>query len=138
LSERKKAFDVDTDRRKIVDNQIEQELIAEDRKKAMEARRLRLELVIQRRKKDLEELKRTPKIKKDITNTRNGLLQRIMDTSNVNPSTIKAFSNSLNEEDILKLNLLYTSSSNGIIQALLPLIKNEGTKITKIITIERE
>ena len=138
MSERKKAFDVDTDRRKIVDNQIEQELIAEDRKKAMEARRLRLELVIQRRKKELEELKRTPKIKKDITNTRNGLLQRIMDTSNVNPSTIKAFSNSLNEEDILKLNLLYTSSSNGIIQALLPLIKNEGTKITKIITIERE
>ena len=138
MSKREKAFDVDTDRRKIVDNQIERELIAEDRKKVMEARRLRLELLIQRRKKELEELKRNPETKKDTANTRNNLLQRIMDTSNVNPSTIKAFVDSLNEEDMLKINLLYTSSSSGFIQEFLPLIKNEGTKITKIIIIERE
>ena len=138
MSKRKKEFDVDADRRKIVDNQIERELIAEDRKKVMEARRLRLELVIQRRKKELEELKRNPKIKKDIANTHNDFLQRIMDTSNVNPSTIKAFVDSLNEEDMLKINLLSASGSGGSIQEFLTFIKNEGTKITKIIIIESE
>ena len=70
---------------------IEREIRAEDREIADEARRLRLEVSVQRRKNALAELKGTQVTKKEIANTGNTILQGIMDMGKVDPTRAKEF-----------------------------------------------
>ena len=88
---------------------IEAEINAEDRELAREARRLRLEELIQRRNNKLSELKNKGETKKAIAQVGNDYLGGIMDIAKVDPARAKAFLDSLNQEDIVKINMLAAS-----------------------------
>ena len=78
MSKRKRAYDISTGftkSKETVSDPIEREIIAEDRELARDARRLRLDLTIERRKNALAEEKGKRATKKEITNTSSNVLQ---------------------------------------------------------------
>ena len=91
--------------------------------------------MIARRNQKLEAIKKTGKTEKEVSQAGNEFVKGILDVAKVDPARAKQFLDSLSQEDILKINSLSASGSSGSIQALLPLIKNEGTKITDIVAI---
>ena len=114
---------------------VEREFIAEERSLTHEARRLRLEELIARRNRKIDEMTKKGKTEKEISQAGNEFFKGILDVAKVDPARAKQFLDSLSQEDILKINSISTSGSSGSIQALLPLIKNEGTKIQDIVAI---
>jgi len=116
---------------------IEQEINAEDRELAREARRLRLEELIQRRNNKLSELKNKGETKKAIAQVGNDYLGGIMDIAKVDPERAKKFLDSLTQDDIMKINLLASSGKNGggNLASVLPLIKSDKTEIKDIVAI---
>ena len=107
---------------------IEREINEEDKELAREARRLRLEELIQRRNNKLTELRGKGETKKELAQVGNDFLSGIMDIAKVDPVRAKEFLASLTQEDIMKLNLLASSGKGGgtNLAALLPLLKGGG------------
>ena len=135
---RRRAFDVTTGYKtssKEAGDPIEREIRAEDREIADDARRLRLEIAVQRRKNALAELKGKQVTKKEIANTGNTILQGIMDMGKVDPARAKEFLASLSQEDILKINMFSSSGSGGNMMPFLPLLQNKDTKIQDIVAV---
>ena len=115
---------------------IEQEIHAEDHELAREARRLRLEELIQRRQNKLTELKGKQVTQTEIANVGNEFLTGIFDVAKIDPGRAKEFLNSLTQEDISKLSMLSSSAkSSGNMATLLPFLKSEKTDIKDIVAI---
>ena len=116
---------------------IEAEIIQEDTELAREARRLRLEEIVEKRKQKLQKLKGTEASSKQIAQVGNQFLTGIMQMAQVDPARAKEFLESLSQEDVTKLSLLSASGQGGgaNIQALMPFLKSKDTSIQDILAI---
>jgi len=116
---------------------IEAEIIQEDRELAREARRLRLEEIVERRKQKLNKLKGTEASNKQIAQVGNQFLTGLMQMAQVDPDRAKKFLEDLSQDDIAKLSMLSASGQGGgaSMQALMPFLKNKDTSIQDIISI---
>jgi len=137
LSKKDKIYDITTARRRTEPlDEIEAELRTEDRDLAREARRLRLQEIVERRKKKLKELKESGESVKQLSQVGTDMLSGVMQMAQIDPVRAKEFLGSLSQEDIAKLSMLSASSkSGGSIQALLPFLKSKETSIKDIVSI---
>jgi len=117
---------------RIIRDPIEAEFFAEDQDLAREARRLRLEELIARRKAKIDGLRNDGKTEKKVVNVGNDVLGGILEMAQANPVQAKEFLDSLTQEHITKLTML---GSVGNPQAMLPFIKSNETTLHDIVEI---
>jgi len=138
LSKKEKLYEIATrKRRPLVLDEIDEEIKREDEDLAREARRLRLQEIVERRKKKLEQLKASGQQTKEISRVGTDFLSGIMQVAQVDPARAKEFLGSLTQEDIAKLSMLSAvgKGGGGSIQAMLPFLKSKETSVKDIVTI---
>ena len=103
---------VDSARRIISSDPLEQELNAEVQDLAREAKRLGREVSIARMKHNIAEIKNGDKTENKIPHTENAFLKALFEVAKVDPARAKAILDSYSLKDVILYNLIYSGASD--------------------------